>query len=80
MRFNSLIDSVGGTPLVGLLHLPTDRSPRDLVMAEFHDAITGVRRALHGGRWGAANLEVCEAALASSASGREVMLAHQVAV
>lgn len=59
--------------------LPNDRSPRDLVMAEFHDAVIGKSPALHDGRWGLANLEVCESAIASSASGREVMLAHQVA-
>jgi phthalate 4,5-cis-dihydrodiol dehydrogenase len=60
--------------------LPLDRSPRDLVLAEFHDAITGVTAPLHDGRWGLATLEVCVAALASSRSGREVSLKHQVAL
>ncbi|MEN3362741.1 MAG: phthalate 4,5-cis-dihydrodiol dehydrogenase [Burkholderiales bacterium] len=59
--------------------LPTDQSPRDLVMSEFHDAITGRAPALHDGRWGLANLEVCDAAIASSATGAEVLLHHQVA-
>jgi len=62
------------------IKLPTDRSPRDLVLAEMHDAITGVRPALHDGRWGLANLEVCDAAIASSAIGQEVLLSHQIPV
>jgi phthalate 4,5-cis-dihydrodiol dehydrogenase len=60
--------------------LPADRSPRDLVMAEFHDAATGKSPAIHDGRWGLANLAVCEAALASSASGHDEPALHQVAV
>ena len=60
--------------------LPTDRSPRDLVMAEFHAAIAGTAPAIHDGSWGLANLEVCEAAIASSATGRDVLLQHQVGV
>ncbi|MFM0070998.1 Gfo/Idh/MocA family oxidoreductase [Paraburkholderia sediminicola] len=60
------------------LQLPTGGSPRSRVMAEFHDAISGRRAALHDGAWGLANLEVCEAAIASSASGRDVELKHQV--
>jgi len=60
--------------------LPTDRSPRDRVVAEFYDAITGRAPALHSGRWGLANLEVCAAAIASSASGQDVLLKEQVAV
>lgn len=54
--------------------LPNDQTPRDRVLAEFHDAITGRVPAVHDGRWGLATLQVCEAALASSASGREVVL------
>jgi phthalate 4,5-cis-dihydrodiol dehydrogenase len=60
------------------LPLPAGGSPRSRVMAEFHDAIRGRRAALHDGAWGLANLEVCEAAIASSASGRDVDLKHQV--
>ena len=60
------------------IKLPTDRSPRDLVMSEFYDAIVGKTPALHDGRWGLANLEVCDAAIASSSSGRDVLLKHQV--
>ncbi|HEY4297525.1 MAG TPA: hypothetical protein VGM85_13715 [Paraburkholderia sp.] len=62
------------------LPLPAGGSSRSRVMAEFHDAITGRRAALHDGAWGLANLEVCEAAIASSASGRDVELRHQVAL
>jgi phthalate 4,5-cis-dihydrodiol dehydrogenase len=60
--------------------LPTDRSPRDLVMAEFYDAITGAAPATHDGRWGRANLEICAAAIASSAGANDVQLRHQVAL
>ena len=60
------------------LPLPTDRSPRDLVLDEFYKACLGEAPTLHDGRWGMANLEVCEAAITSSASGCEVMLHHQV--
>ncbi len=60
--------------------LPLDRSPRDLVLAELIDAITGQRPAQHDARWGLANLEVCDAAIASSISGVEVRLSHQVPV
>jgi phthalate 4,5-cis-dihydrodiol dehydrogenase len=62
------------------IELPADRTPRDLVMEEFHDVITGKSPAVHDGRWGLANLEVCLAAIASSGSGREVDLKHQVPV
>ena len=62
------------------IELASNHSPRALVMAEFHDAITGRAPALHDGRWGLANLEVCAAAIASSLSGREVMLSEQTPV
>ncbi|MEP6657404.1 MAG: Gfo/Idh/MocA family oxidoreductase [Betaproteobacteria bacterium] len=60
--------------------LPADRTPRDLVMAEFHDAVTGTAPALHDGRWGLANLEVCTATIHSSETGRDVLLKEQVPV
>jgi phthalate 4,5-cis-dihydrodiol dehydrogenase len=47
-------------------------------MSEFHGAISRRSAVLHDGAWGVANLEVCEAAIASSASGRDVELKHQV--
>jgi len=60
--------------------LPNGRSPRDLVLDEFADAISGKSRAIHDGRWGLANLEVCLAAIESSKSGKAIELRHQVAV
>ena len=60
--------------------LATDRGPRDLVLDELHEAITSGRPALHDARWGLANLELCDAAIESSASGHEVFLNHQVAM
>ena len=60
------------------LMLPADRSPRELVLDEFHAAIAGKQRALHDGRWGLATLELCVAALESSATGKEVRLTDQV--
>jgi phthalate 4,5-cis-dihydrodiol dehydrogenase len=60
--------------------LPTDQSPRRLVLDELHDALTGKQPPIHDGRWGLANLEVCLAAIASSESGCEVELQHQVPV
>ena len=60
--------------------LPTDHSPRDLVLDEWQAAITGAAQPLHSARWGLANLELCLAALESSRESREVTLHHQVAV
>jgi phthalate 4,5-cis-dihydrodiol dehydrogenase len=54
--------------------------PRDMVVAEFHDAVLGKRRPVHDGRWGLANLEICVAATEAAASRREVPLVHQVDV
>jgi phthalate 4,5-cis-dihydrodiol dehydrogenase len=59
--------------------LPRDKSPRDLVLAEFARAIAG-EPVTHNGRWGLANLEVCTAAIESSRTGREIELKYQVAV
>jgi phthalate 4,5-cis-dihydrodiol dehydrogenase len=59
--------------------LPKDKSPRDLVLEEFAQAIAG-KTTTHTGRWGLANLEVCTAAIESSRTGQEIGLAHQVPV
>jgi phthalate 4,5-cis-dihydrodiol dehydrogenase len=59
--------------------LPKDKSPRDLVLEEFAQAIAG-KPVTHTGRWGLANLEVCTAAIESSRTGKEIELKHQVAV
>jgi len=58
--------------------LPRNKTPRDLVIAEFADAIAG-KSVTHTGSWGLANLEVCTAAIESSRTGREIELKHQVA-
>lgn len=60
--------------------VPVERSPRDLLLDEFHDAIAGVRAPVHDGRWALATLELCIAALESSRMAREVELVHQVAL
>ena len=62
------------------ISLPTDQSPRDLVINEFHDAIDGQRTPIHDGRWGLANLELCVAALKSSITRAEVRLKEQIAI
>lgn len=59
--------------------LPKDKTPRDLVIAEFAQAIAG-KPVTHTGRWGLANLEVCTAAIESSRTGKEIELNYQVAV
>jgi phthalate 4,5-cis-dihydrodiol dehydrogenase len=59
--------------------LPVDRSPRQLVLDEFCDAITGRKAALHDGAWGLATLEICVAAMRASSTGAEVRLHEQVA-
>jgi phthalate 4,5-cis-dihydrodiol dehydrogenase len=59
--------------------LPAGTTPRDLVIAEFAEAIAG-KPTTHTGRWGLANLEVCVAAIESSRTGKDIELRHQVAV
>ncbi|WP_134704237.1 Gfo/Idh/MocA family protein [Ammoniphilus sp. YIM 78166] len=53
---------------------------RDVMMAEFYDAIVQDRPPLHDGRWGRANLEVCNAVLQSAKERKEIFLSQQVAV
>jgi phthalate 4,5-cis-dihydrodiol dehydrogenase len=60
--------------------LPTEQGPRELVLAELQEAIHTRRPALHDARWGLANLEICDAAIESSTTGREVFLKHQTAI
>ena len=62
------------------ISLDAGRSPYELVVEEFVDAVAGRRAALHDGRWGLANLEVCVAAIRSAELGDAVRLSHQVAV
>ena len=62
------------------LPLSLNHSPRDLVLQEWHAAITGSGRAVHDGRWGLATLELCLAAIESSRRRCEIALHEQVAV
>jgi phthalate 4,5-cis-dihydrodiol dehydrogenase len=64
---------------VSHIRIPVTRSPRDLLFEEFHDAIQGVRPALHDGPWALATLELCIAAIESARGAREVALEHQCA-
>jgi phthalate 4,5-cis-dihydrodiol dehydrogenase len=59
------------------IDLPAGQIPHALLLAEFHDAVRGIRPALHDGRWGLANLEACLAAIQSAETGEAVMLQHQ---
>ena len=58
------------------IHLPTHQSPRDLVLAELEQTWRGKGSHWHSGRWGLENLRICEAAIESAASGREVLLSN----
>lgn len=62
------------------IELPTDKSPRDLVLDELHGAVSAERIPVHDGAWGLANLEICAAAIKSSETGSEIVLQHQVPV
>jgi len=60
--------------------LPLPSVPRAEVIDELYDAVVHGRPPLHDGAWGAATLGVCLSMLQSSREGRDVALAHQVAV
>ncbi|MFC3885496.1 Gfo/Idh/MocA family protein [Bacillus songklensis] len=53
---------------------------RDVMIAELYDAVAQNRPPVHDGRWGKANLEVCQAVLESANERKEIYLSHQVAV
>jgi phthalate 4,5-cis-dihydrodiol dehydrogenase len=67
-----------GTPR--LERLPPPQVTRAEVIDELYAAVVHGRKPLHDGRWAMATLEVCLAMLKSSRKGREITLAHQVAV
>lgn len=71
------IHAAGG---VTTIPVSVDRSPRELVLDEFHAAITGSAAPVHDGHWALASLELCLAAMESARLGRELTLAHQVPV
>jgi phthalate 4,5-cis-dihydrodiol dehydrogenase len=60
--------------------LPPPAVPRAEVVDELYDAVVNGRAPLHDGAWATATLEVCLALLASAREGRDVALAHQVAL
>jgi phthalate 4,5-cis-dihydrodiol dehydrogenase len=45
---------------------------------ELYDAVVKGRPVFHGGRWGAATLEVCLAMLDSAKERKEILLSRQV--
>ena len=63
-----------------IVPVSAERSPRELLLDELYEAVDGIRAPLHDGPWALASLELCLAVMESGRSGREVALAHQVAV
>ena len=54
--------------------------PRQEVVVELYRAAIQGIPPVHSGAWGMATLEVCLAILQSAQEGREIQLAHQVAI
>jgi len=61
------------------IQLPAGSRGREAEVEELYDAVVNGRPVFHGGRWGAATLEVCLAMLESAQQRKEIMLSHQVA-
>lgn len=61
------------------IHLPAGSRGREAEVEELYDAVVNGRPVFHGGRWGAATLEVCLAMLESAKQRKEILLSHQVA-
>lgn len=59
------------------IQLPSDQSPRDLVLVELEQTWRGMSTQWHSGYWGLENLRICEAAMASATTGREVILFNE---
>lgn len=57
-----------------------EETGRDVLIAELYDAVHKGRKAVHDGRWGKANLEVCIAVLNSARERKEIYLSHQTSV
>jgi phthalate 4,5-cis-dihydrodiol dehydrogenase len=53
---------------------------RDVMIAELYDAVARDKPPIHDGRWGKANLEVCQAVLQSARERKEIYLSHQIAI
>jgi len=60
------------------IYLPAGSRGREAEVEELYDAVVNGRPVFHGGRWGAATLEVCLAMLESAKQRKEIMLSHQV--
>ena len=60
------------------IKLPAGSRGREAEVEELYDAVVKGRPVFHGGRWGAATLEVCLAMLESAKQRKEIMLSHQV--
>ena len=60
------------------IKLPPGSRGREAEVEELYDAVVKGRPVFHGGRWGAATLEVCLAMLESAQQRKEIMLSHQV--
>jgi len=58
--------------------LPAGSRGREAEIEELYNAVVHDRPVFHGGRWGAATLEVCLAMLESAQQRKEIMLSHQV--
>ena len=60
------------------INLPAGSRGREAEVEELYDAVVKGRPVFHGGRWGAATLEVCLAMLESAKQRKEIILSHQV--
>jgi phthalate 4,5-cis-dihydrodiol dehydrogenase len=60
------------------IQLPAGSRGREAEVEELYDAVVKGRPVFHGGRWGAATLEVCLAMLESAKQRKEILLSHQV--
>lgn len=60
------------------INLPSASRGREAEVEELYDAVVKGRPVFHGGRWGAATLEVCLAMLDSAKQRKEIFLSHQV--
>ena len=60
------------------ISLSTGSRGREAEVEELYEAVVKGRPVFHGGRWGAATLEVCLAMLESAKERKEIYLSHQV--
>ena len=60
------------------INLPAGSRGREAEVEELYGAVAKGRPVFHGGRWGAATLEVCLAMLESAKERKEIFLSHQV--